>query len=266
MEKIFFKLLALIALFLAILFTSNQVNWMELFKVEENVSSTEEKIGELFWELYEENNREINDLDIIEPIDSIFSKICEANGINKDDIKLHITETTEVNAFALPNKHLVINAGLIADVNNQEELAGVIGHEIAHMELDHVMKKLVKEVGLAVIVTMTSGNGNTQVILESLRTLTSSAYDRSLEEEADIKAVDYLIASNIDPAPFADFLYSLGSGSDAEKYLSWISTHPYSKERAEYIISYFQDKTYKTESILNESTWEDLKQNIEQLN
>ena len=55
MEKIFFKLLALIALFLAVIFVSNKINLMELFKVEENVSSTEEKIGELFWELYEES-------------------------------------------------------------------------------------------------------------------------------------------------------------------------------------------------------------------
>jgi len=265
MEKIFFKLLALIALFLAILFTANQVNWMALLKVEENISSTEEKIGELFWELYEENNREINDLSIIEPIDSIFSKICETNNIKKGDIKLHITKNYEVNAFALPNKHLVLNTGLISEVNNEEELAGVIGHEIAHMELDHVMKKLVKEIGLAVVVTMTSGNGNNQVILESLRTLTSSAYDRSLEEEADIKAVDYLIAAHIDPAPFADFLYSLGSGSDTEEYLSWVSTHPYSKERAEYIINYSQEKTYKKESVLSDATWEGLKQNIDQL-
>ena len=106
---------------------------------------------------------------IIKPIDSIFSKICEANNINKETIKLHITESAEVNAFALPNKHLVINTGLIAEVNNQAELAGVIGHEIAHMEQDHVMKKLVKEVGLAVVVMITSGNGNNQVIVEALK-------------------------------------------------------------------------------------------------
>ena len=266
MEKIFFKLLALIALFLAVIFVSNKINWMELFKVEENVSSTEEKIGELFWELYEESNGEIDDLAIIEPIDSIFSKICEANNINKETIKLHITESAEVNAFALPNKHLVINTGLIAEVNNQAELAGVIGHEIAHMEQDHVMKKLVKEVGLAVVVMITSGNGNNQVIVEALRTLTSSAYDRSLEEEADIRAVDYLIKADIDPAPFADFLYNLGSGSKTEEYLSWISTHPYSKERAEYIIHYFQDKTYEKKPVLDATTWQELKQHIENKN
>ena len=260
MEKIFFKLLGLITLFLTILFASNQIDWMKLFKVEANVTSTEEKIGDLFWGLYAETYTELDDVKIVDPVYSIFSQICEANGIKKDGIKLHITHNTEINAFALPNKHLVINSGLIANANSEEALAGVIGHELAHIELDHVMKKLVKEIGLAVVITMTSGNGNTQVLLESLKTLTSSAYDRSLEEEADIKSVDYLIEANIDPSPFADFLYGLGGDSKTEEYLSWISTHPYSKERAEYIIHYFQHKTYKKEAILDTNTWSDLKQ------
>ncbi len=127
------------------------------------------------------------------------------------------------------------------------------------------MKKLVKEIGLAVVITMTSGNGNTQVLIESLKTLTSSAYDRSLEEDADIKAVDYLIKANINPEPFADFLYSLGSDPKTEEYLSWISSHPYSKERAEYIITYSKEKDYKKEPILNSATWEQLKQGAKEL-
>lgn len=266
MDKIIIKFLALIGLFTALLFALNQVNWMAMFEIEENISTTEQKVGELFWELYSANNKEVKNEMIIEPVDSILTKICTSNSIDRDKVKLHIIDNSEVNAFALPNNHLIIYTGLLKKVKNESELSGVIGHELAHINLEHVMKKLVKEVGLAIIITMTSGNGNSQVLLESLKTLTSSAYDRSLEEEADMKSVDYLIKANIDPAPFADFLYSLSSNnSEVEEYMSWVSTHPYSKERAVDIVNYSQKKSYEAEKVLDDSTWQALKAEVEDL-
>jgi len=120
--------------------------------------------------------------------------------------------------------------------------------------------------GLAVLIPMTTGNGNTQVIIESLKTLTSSAYDRSLEEEADLKSVNYLIKADIDPTAFADFLYSLsGNNAELEEYLSWVSTHPYPKERAETIINYCKDLEYKKENVLDSTTWGNLIQSVEEL-
>ncbi len=266
MDKIVFRLLALVGFFFASLWAVNQVNWMEMFGVKENISSTEQKIGELFWEFYSKNNEEVFEDDIVLPMDSLLSKICTSNGINREEINFHIINKNEVNAFALPNRHLVIYTGLIAQVKNEAELSGVIGHEIAHIEMDHVMKKLVKEIGLAVVITMTSGNGNSQVLIESLKTLTSSAYDRSLEEDADLKSADYLMEADIDPMPFADFLYTLGGeNAEMEEYMSWISTHPYSKERAEEIIHYCQDKIYQKESVLDSTSWKQLKKAVEEL-
>ncbi len=247
-----------IGLFAGLLFTANQVDWMRMFNLKENISSTEEKLGKLFWEYFHQNNEEIDIDKITIPLDSILSIICTANNIDKKDIRLHIIASSEVNAFALPNKHLIINTGLLLAVKNEAELAGVMGHELAHIQLDHVMKKLVKELGLAVLISMTTGNGNGQIIVESLKTLTSSAYDRSLEEEADLKSVDYLIEANIDPTAFADFLYNLGSNSQIEEYLSWVSTHPYSKERAETIIHYCEAISYKKEAVLDSATWHTL--------
>ncbi len=266
MDKIVFRLIGIVSLFSISLWAANQMNWMELFGVEENISSTEQKVGELLWEFYSANNTEVTKDDLLLPIDSILTKICESNSIERDEIKLHLINNDEVNAFALPNNHLVIYSGLLVAVKNEAELSGVIGHEIAHLQMDHVMKKLVKEIGLAVIITMTSGNGNSQVLLESIKTLTSSAYDRSLEEEADFKSVDYLIKADIDPTAFANFLYTLGGNNpDAEELMSWVSTHPYSKERAEEIVNYSQKKNYKAKQVLDSATWHILKKEAERL-
>ena len=107
---------------------------------------------------------------------------------------------------------------------------------------------------------MTTGNSGAEVIKETAKMLSSSAFDRSLEKEADIKAVDYLINANVNPEPFADFLYKLSdSEHEATKYLTWISTHPDSKERAGYIIEYSKDKETEYKPILSNETWDKLK-------
>lgn len=266
MDKIIFRLIIIISLFVGALFAANQVDWMGMFNIKENISSTEKKLGELFWEYFHKNNKEVKLDEVKLPLDSLLSAICTANNISKEDITLHIIETEEVNAFALPNKHLIINTGLILAVKNEAELSGVIGHELAHIQLEHVMKKLVKEMGLAVLISMTTGNGNSQMIIEALKTLTSSAYDRSLEEAADLKSVDYLVKANIDPAAFADFLYGLSSNNaQLDKYLSWVSTHPYPKERAETIIYHCQNISYKKETVLDLETWSKLIQSTKEL-
>jgi beta-barrel assembly-enhancing protease len=90
-------------------------------------------------------------------LDKLILPLCKANTIERDSLKVHIVEKDEVNAFALPNNHLVVYTGLITDCKKQEALQGVLGHEIAHIEKNHVMKKLSKEVGLSVLLSATTG-------------------------------------------------------------------------------------------------------------
>lgn len=112
---------------------------------------------------------------------------------------------------------------------------------------------------------MTTGNGGGEVIKETAKMLSSSAFDRSLEKEADIKAVDYLIKAKVNPEPFANFLYKLSDKEhEATKYLTWISTHPDSKERAEYIIEYSKGKLTEYKPILTNKTWNNLKEELKE--
>tara|TARA_B110000208_G_C11583929_1_gene363618 strand:- start:441 stop:791 length:351 start_codon:yes stop_codon:yes gene_type:complete len=107
---------------------------------------------------------------------------------------------------------------------------------------------------------MTTGSGGPEIIKETAKMLSSSAFDRSLEKQADIKAVDYLISAKVNPEPFANFLYNLSDKEYAtSQYLNWISTHPDSRERAEYIIEYSKNKSIDYEPILSHGTWEKLK-------
>lgn len=237
MKKIFIELLVSVALLLGTWLILSQINWMKLFKIEQTTKNTEEKVGDLFWDLLKSSETEITSTSSVAVVDSMVTFICEKNAIDRSQIKVHLLHKDEINAFALPNHHLVVYSGLINACENQQELYGVLCHEIAHMEKNHVMNKLVKEIGLSMLISISTGNGNSEVIRNGLKQLSSSAYDRKLETEADLTAVEYLIKAGIDPQPFANFLYRL---SDETKNLPsqiyWISTHPESKARAEEII------------------------------
>ncbi len=263
MEKIIIRLIIIVALFFAIYTALQQIDWITLFNVEKITSKTEEKLGDLFWDVINQHEKEITDVNIVIPIDSIISKICKANNINTDQIKLHIVDKNEINAFALPGKHLVLYSGLIKSSENEEELCGVICHEIAHMEKDHVAKKLVKEIGLSVLISSTVGNSSPEIISEAIKLLSSTAYDRNMEQEADIGAVEYMINANINPLPFAEFLRrSFGEETILEEHISWVSTHPESSVRADYIIEYSEGKDITFVPILSKDTWEQLQINL----
>lgn len=259
MKKILLQLIVVVTLFFSLFFLLEKVNWMKVLNVDKTTASTEKKLGDLFWDMYDKAENEIKGKRATRPMDSLLSAICTANHIDKGKIKLHLIESDEINAFALPDNHLVINSALVAACENEAELCGVMSHEIAHMELKHVMKKLIKEVGLSVLISITGGGGSSKQVKEVAKMLSSSAYDRNLEKEADLKAVSYLIKAKIDPIDFANFLSRLGDDeASSMKYLTWISTHPDSKERAEYIEVACKSENIKSTSVLSENTWTEL--------
>lgn len=258
--KILLQGTASVALFFTCWFGLSQINWEGILKVEKQGSNTEAKLGDLLWELFQKADDEIKTPIVVKSVDSLVTKICTANKIERKSIKIHILEKDEINAFALPNGHLIVYSGLILNAENQEELTGVLSHELAHIQLNHVMKKLIREVGLSVLISMTTGNGGTEILKEVAKKLSSTAFDRNLEKEADLTAVDYMLQAKIDPEPFANFLYKLSDNeNEATSLLTWISTHPDSKERAEYIIESLKDRKGSYQEVIQKSTWAHLK-------
>lgn len=263
MKKIILQAFITFCLFFATWFAMKQINWIKIFNVKKNIDKTEEKLGKLLWESIQNSEEEIKESLIVSAVDSIVNKICSSNHIERNFIKVHIIKKEEANAFALPDGYLIVYSGLIKQVDKQEELCGVIGHELAHIELNHIMKKLVRELGLSALISITSGSGGGEIIRQTTKTLSSSAFDRSLEKEADLKAVDYLLKAKINPEPFAEFLYRLSDEeNEATRYLNWLSTHPDSKERSEYIIQYCRNRKTKFEKVLSEESFSKLKSKL----
>jgi len=259
MKKVIIQGLITLLLFTAVFLGLRQLDWMKVLKVEKIKNKTEEKLGEEVMKAVLENSNEIPYPEVINPLDSILDVICEKNGIDRDKIKLHVIDKNIINAISLPGGHLVVFSGIINETKNQNELIGVMSHEIAHIQSNHVMKKLVSEIGLTAI-TLSSGGG--EAARQALKMLSSSAYSRNMEKEADLKAVDYMVNAKVDPEGMANFMYKIDSESESEMNFDWLATHPGSKERAEYILSYSKGKLKDPKEILSSATWNILKKKL----
>lgn len=264
-RKIAIELALSVAIIAAVWFGLSQVDWMKILNIEQTAQNTEEKIGDLFWDLMKKSETVITAESVVAPVDSMLTRICVSNSIDRKKIKLHLLRKDEMNAFALPNNHLVVYSGLITACENEAELCGVMSHELAHIEKNHVMNKLVKEIGLSVLISMSTGNGNAETIKAAIKQLSSTAYDRKLETEADLIAIDYLIEAGIDPEPFANFMYRL---ADETKHLPnqiyWISTHPESKERAEKMIEHIRKRNFIKGEDGDRIKFEELKERLKE--
>jgi len=260
--KILSKGLVIVASFFGIWFLLSKLDYIAFFKIEAKKSDIEINLGDIIWKQIENSEKVITNDAIVKLLDSLLKPICDANGIERDSLKVHIIIKDEINAFALPNNHLVVYTGLIEDCKRQEALQGVLGHEIAHIEKNHVMKKLSKEIGYSILLTATGGSKGGQVAQQILKTLSSSAYDRTLEKEADIASINYMIKAKIDPKPMADFMYQMAQDNKLDKNMEWISDHPDSEARAKYILEYIKGKKLKSKATISEKAWKTFQEQV----
>ena len=257
-KKTIFQGLAIVAVFFAAWLAFSQIDFIKAFNIQQTSLRTHKKLGDFFWQSIERTEEIITRDSATKPVEKLVQRLTTANDIDYSKLKIHIVRNEVVNAFAMPDNHLVIYTGLIDKCDNEGELAGVIGHEMAHLQKNHVMKKLVKEIGLSVLISMAGGNGSGT---RALRILSSSAYDRNLESEADLTSAEYMLKAGMNPEQFADMMYkmSVDTGPD---HLSWLNTHPDSEDRAKAILATMKGRKFKLKPVLTGEEWEGLKKTI----
>jgi Zn-dependent protease with chaperone function len=139
------------------------------------------------------------------------------------------------NAFAMPDDTVVVTDQLIAMAEQPDELAGVIAHEIAHIERNHVMTNVVRHIGAGVFFDIVFGTGGAgQAIAVASVNLSGLGYDRDAEAEADRRGFDYLEAANIDPGGLGR-LFDRFARTQHESHSAFgtlLSNHPATAERA----------------------------------
>lgn len=254
MKKLIFQFLLFLGIFFGIWYLLGHIPWVKTLHINKFTKEKQQQISGLILKLHRMEKTEILDTALVDAVKSIKDKICVANGIDTATIHTYIFEDDEINAFAIPGGNIIINSSLITLCKDPDMLAGVMAHEIGHIEKDHVTKKLAKEIGITTIITLT-GNDNFGVIKEIVKTLTSSKFDRIQETEADKAGVQYLLKAQIDPHKLANFFDEMKKkNTAAPDMLQWISTHPNADERAKEVRAMIP-KGQKFAPILQEQEW-----------
>jgi predicted Zn-dependent protease len=261
--KAFPQFVLFVAAFFSVWFLLNRVDLVRAFNVEEFSRDNERKLGDLMFETITAGHLALEGDSVSGLPGEILSRLCRANGIADTSIMLTVIDNSAVNAFALPDRRMIVHSGLIARCRTPEELAGVIGHEMAHIEHRDVMQKLVKEVGLSMLLTIAGGNTGGEILKQTARTLSSTAFDREVESQADTAALRYLVAARMDPEHFANFLYHLSQEkTDVPKSLEWLSTHPNSSDRAAEIIRLRKETPVTPEPVADSLRWADYRRRV----
>lgn len=194
----------------------------------------DEKIGELALESMDLGGPEVHDPVVVGALESIVDRLAPHAAVSGLEFRLRVIDAPIVNAFALPGGPIVVYTGLIGKAADAEEVAGVIGHEMAHVIARHGLERIADSIGIVTAVRILVGDTQGLVAFGAeLFTLASvNSYSRRQEMAADEEAVRMLHAAGIDPAGLARFFEVLDrEQGDLPSAVSWISTHPQNQAR-----------------------------------
>lgn len=160
-----------------------------------------------------------------------------------------VVDDKDVNAAALPAGYIYINKGLIDRIESDDELAGVIAHETAHVAHHHMVQLLKKQgqynayvfaLLAAAIIGKADSNDMQNVFYgaKMFEIAKLNAYSREAEEDADRTAIEYMIKADYNPVGMLTFIEKLARDEAYNPVDPGVfSTHPLTKNRAAYIIS-----------------------------
>ncbi|AEF83506.1 M48 family metalloprotease [Leadbettera azotonutricia] len=187
--------------------------------------------------------------------------------VNKYNWRIYLQNTNSLNAFAAIDGIIIINKGIVDFCQNDDELAIIIGHEIAHMTEDHVKKQLgariVKEPIIEHISSFIAQRKNKRLNTEEISDkeisdkemfqlvfglageLALLKYSRSQEEKADEEGAKFAASVGYDTEKGYD-LWSRMALNSSNGWSNFLSTHPNSDHRAkEFLNGNYKRKYYR---------------------
>ena len=169
----------------------------------------------------------------VEALEALSSKIQAGKETVFQSPKIYLLEENEPNAFALPGGSILVTRGLLHAAERPEEIAGVLAHELAHLNRRHFVRQALLEAGPMLVTQLLFGdeNGLFSLVGEGSRKMLERSFSREFEREADDLAWEYLTGVNIDPRGLAEFLRKIRDSG--ETYFGSLDSHPPTDERIE---------------------------------
>jgi predicted Zn-dependent protease len=233
-------LLSLLCLLLACLFSCDRNNNLNLIDAQQDIA-----LGK---QLTEEISRSPEQFPLLKPqqypesyqyLQNMVNTILSSGEVvYRDEFpwQVYIIHDDEVlNAFATPGGYIYVYTGLIKYLDHESDLAGVLGHEIAHADLRHGSRQMQKAYGLNLLLNMFIDGGDrnmaSEIVAQLAGQLAGLKFSREYEEEADARSVDYLSQTPYPCNAAGVFFQKLQAEEQGGNIPSFLSTHPHPKNR-----------------------------------
>lgn len=196
----------------------------------------------------------VDDPEVVIYVTGVVDRVAKALPPQPYPIKSAVVGNNAMNAFAIPGGYIYIFTGLILGVENEDELAAVIGHELGHVTERHVAKRMeqTKYLSMASIAGMVAGvllgsgggtsgaNAGMAITMGSMAGAQSAflMYTRENEREADHVGLNYLIKAGYNPSAMPqtfDLMNKRRWFMSGDNIPSYLSTHPGLDERMAYL-------------------------------
>ncbi len=192
-----------------------------------------------------------DDPDLQAYVDDIGQRLAQTS--HRSDLQFHFTvlDSAEINAFALPGGYVYITRGIMAYLDSEAELAGVLGHEIGHVTARHSVRQQGGQFAsdlLGILIAATTGNDQLASASQTIGTGIVRGYGRDHELEADRLGAEYLHNIGHDPEVMLGVIGVLKDqevferaqakreGREPNIYHGVFSTHPRNDERLKTVI------------------------------
>jgi predicted Zn-dependent protease len=192
----------------------------------------------------------VKDPIIVDYVNRVGNRILKSIEPQPFDYQFYVLHEDVYNAFATPAGHIFFNSGLFAALDSEEELAGILGHEIAHVTCRHISDRIEssKKINVATMAGMVAGvllgasgvgSAASAVTMGSVAAGQSAvlAYSRENETQADQIGLEYLTRAGYSGEGLLTSLKKIRSKQwyGTNEIPTYLTTHPASEARMSYI-------------------------------
>lgn len=206
---------------------------------------------EMYTELLE-NGLVYKDKELQAYIDRVGKRLVANSDQPDESFTFTVVDSPDINAFATPGGYVYINRGLLAFLDDEAELAGVLGHEIGHVTARHSGRQKAAGAGntfVSITLLILTGSGNLATASNMYGTELISGYGRDMELEADSLGAKYMYSAGYDTESLIEVIGVLkdqqnyqrrkakAAGKERATYHGLYATHPRNDARLQEVIA-----------------------------
>jgi predicted Zn-dependent protease len=191
-------------------------------------------LGATAWSDVKSKENASTDPRYVSRLDRVAPKILRAAGENPAEWEWKVFQSKDLNAFALPGNHFAVYTGLMDLMENDDQLATVVGHEVAHVRANHGGERMSQQLGAnvglqAAQAALGSGGQSSRLALGALGLGAQYGvllpFSRKHELEADKLGIVYMNRAGYDANEALKFWTKMGAAG-GQKPPEFMSTHP----------------------------------------